>query len=104
MADNLPPLQQIDPDIFRQGTAAFRELVAIKANVYVLSRPPLFVPGTEPLRIEGTVERILPNNILRVNTDLGSFALRPMDSLQIRSEERRVGKEWRARRARTAGK
>lgn len=83
MADNLPPLQQIDPDIFRQGTAAFRELVAIKANVYVLSRPPLFVPGTEPLRIEGTVERILPNNILRVNTDLGSFALRPMDSLQI---------------------
>ena len=83
MAENLPPLQQIDPDVFRQGTAAFKELVAIKANVYVLSRPPLFAPGAEPLRIEGTVERILPNNILRVNTDLGSFAVRLMDSLQI---------------------
>jgi len=83
MADKLPPLQQIDPDIFRQGTPAFKELVAIKANVYVLLRPPLFVPGTEPLRIEGTVERILPNNILRVNTDLGSFAVRLMDNPQI---------------------
>lgn len=83
MADKLPPLQQIDPDIFRQGTPAFKELAAIKANVYVLLRPPLFVPGTEPLRIEGTVERILPNNILRVNTDLGSFAVRLMDNPQI---------------------
>lgn len=83
MAENLPPLQQIDPDVFRQGTATYRELTAIRANAYVVARPPLFAPGSEPLRLDGTIDRILPNNILRVNTDLGSFAVRLIENLRI---------------------
>jgi len=54
----------------------YREATQIRANAVVLSRPPLFVPGSEALSLEGTVTRQLQNNLIQVQTDLGAFTIR----------------------------
>lgn len=54
----------------------YREATQIRANAVVLSRPPLFVPGSEAFSLEGTVTRQLQNNLIQVQTDLGAFTIR----------------------------
>ena len=56
--------------------AAYREATQIRANAVVLSRPPLFVPGAEALRLEGVVSRVVQPNIVQVQTDLGQLTVR----------------------------
>lgn len=77
---SLPPVDTLlyltDSGALQQGTAAHREARLLQANAVILGRPSLFAPGQEAIRVEAVPKEILPNNIVRVETPIGDFAVR----------------------------
>lgn len=83
MSDPVVILPPLDLDALRHSAPALREAIGIGANAQVISRPSLFAPGSEAIRLEAMVSRVLENNLVRLETSLGALALRVAEGARI---------------------